>query len=799
MLRNYLKIATRNLRRHPFYAAINLTGLGVGLACCLLIMVFVQHEFGVNRQFEKSDTVYRINRVLHEQGNTVSLVSYAPLAQTLKTEVAGVTNAVRYTGIGADIRVGETPFRVPILIVGPELFELFDFQFIAGDPETALQQPNAVVLTEPEAIKLFGHTDVLGEVLRIATWGGDGEQVFQVTGVIERPAYNSITYIGQNENGILVPFANANDFFEGAAFDTDWRILNTVTYVELSEEMPPKALEALLPSVVERNLPTSFDQGVSLQVESLRDVYLNEGGGAARRLAQLLSLVALLIIGVACFNYINVSTALAVSRAKEVGMRKVLGASRVQLVGQYLGESVLVCGVGMLLGVGLAQLGVAPFNALVERTLAVPYSSPLFWLLIAGGTLLVGVVGGVYPAFYLAAAQPAKSLKTLARSGKTAARIRRGLVVVQFTIAIGLFVAAVVVSRQATFIAEQDVGFDREQVLAVSSLPREWTPSGVQKLDVIKRTVQDIAEVEHVSIAWGPPGPRYTGITWDFVPEGGDAEHPLSVPISHVDPDFLATMGIGLAAGAFFEPSQADPEPVVVLNETAARMFGWEQPVGQYITTNEATYRVLGVVKDYHTEGLERPIGPLALVDVRHVPLYRELLIRLPAEGAETHLAAVRTAWAEVYPSVAFDYYFVDQQWHDQHTWIWRTKTIAELAALLALFVACLGLLGIVSISVGQRRQEIGIRKVVGASLPSVVRLLSIDFLKLVGVAIILATPLAYLAMHRWLAGFANRIDLEAGVFVWGSLFVLAIAGITVLMQSLRAALLNPVDALKDE
>ena len=799
MLKNYLKIALRNLRRHPGYAAINLVGLGVGMACCVLIVQFVKNEYAVNRHFEKGDSIYRVNSIWHEQGDALRFLSFSPLAQALKSEFSGVDNAYRYTGINADLRVDETPFRSALLIADPEIFELFDFNFIAGAPENALRNPDSVVLTEPEAIKLFGRPDVLGETVLVSTWGGGGEKPYRVTGVIEKPPFNSVTYIGRAENRVIVPFANAGDFFSDAEFDSDWGIYNTVTFVELSDAASPNEIETQLPALLDDRLPDALRDKVSLRLEPLRDVYLNDFDGAARRFARLLLLVAALILGVACFNFINVSTALAVARAKEVGMRKVLGASRVQLVGQYLGESVLACGLGMMTAIGLAYVGIEPFNGLVERTLDLTDTSLGFWLVLSGIALAVGVLGGLYPAFYLAAVQPQKSLKTLSRSGKTAMGIRRGLVVIQFVIAIGLFIAAAVINRQAEFIAEQDTGFNQEQVLVVSSLPREWTEEGVQKLDVIKRAVLDIPGIEQASIVWGPPGPRYTGITWDFVPEGGDPDNAPAIPVSQVDADFLKTLDIELAAGAFFDSQQTDSEPVVVLNETAVRQFGWEHPIGEYLTVDEEAFRVLGVVKDYHTEGLERAIGPVALVDVRQSFLYRELLVRLPADRAEEYLESIRTVWADVYPTVVFDYYFLDEQWHELHKWIWRTQTISGIATTLAIFVACLGLLGIVSISVGQRKREIGIRKVVGASLPALVQLLSFDFLRLVGLAFLIAAPLAYLAMNRWLEGFASRIDVGIGVFVLGGLLVLALAGITVCVQSIRAALLNPVEVLRDE
>ncbi len=798
MIKNYLKTAIRNIRRQPVYSGVNILGLGVGLACCLLILIFVQHEFGVNRQFARGEEIYRLNSVWHEEGDAVKFLSFSPMGHEMERTYPAVKESFRYTAIDADVKAGDTPFRAPVIIAGPELFTLFDFAFMQGHSDQALVNPNSVVLTEKEAIRLFGRSDVLGEHLYFSTWGGGGQKPFQVTGVIENPAFNSVTFIGQRENGVFVSFENATDFFAGSDFDGDWGIYNTITFVALDDVAQVEGVEQQLPAMLESNLPDALQGAVTMQLEPLRDVYLNDFGGGARRLTQLLLVLALLILGIACFNYINISTALAVSRAQEVGMRKVLGASRGQLVWQYLGESILVCALGMIVALGLAWTGIEPFSGLVERVLNFNFWAPRFWLMVAMLVAVVGVLGGLYPAVYLSTVQPAKSLKALVNTGKTANGIRRGLVVMQFVIAIGLFICAAVVNQQARHIAMQDVGFNKDQVLVISSLPREWTAEGVQKLEVIKQAVKDVPGVAQASIAWGPPGPRYTGVTWEFA-STVTGDNGIAIPVSQVDGDFLETMGLQLVAGEFFDPDQADADNVVVLNETAAARLGLASPVGQFVDVAGRSFRVVGVVKDYYTRSLEESIGPVALVDVRQNPLYRELLVRFPGRDTEALLTGVREKWAGVYPDVAFDYYFVDQQWNDLHKWIWRTQTIAGLATVLSIFIACLGLFGVVSISVKQRTREIGIRKVIGASLPAVLRLLSFDFLKLVAVAYLIAIPLAWFTMQTWLDGFANRIQMDWTVFVLAGFTMLVVAGLTAGSQALRAAFMNPVEAIKND
>ena len=351
---------------------------------------------------------------------------------------------------------------------------------------------------------------------------------------------------------------------------------------------------------------------------------------------------------------------------------------------------------------------------------------------------------GLYPALYLSSTDPKRSLKSQNHAGRSTSGIRKGLVLAQFAVAICLLVATVTITRQATFIANQDTGFDDDRILAISSLPRQWTADGVQNIAPIKDAIEDLAGVESASLAWGPPGPRYTGLSLQVIPEGANLDSPLTIPASQVDPDFLKTVGLELWEGSFFRDAGADQEYVVVLNQTAAGMLGVENPVGTYLTSGATRYRVLGVVRDYHTQGFEESIGPVALTDVRQQTLYRELLVRLTGVDQAGQLEAITTTWAGIYPEVAFDYYFVDDQWTELHRWVWRTKEIATGAALLAILVACLGLLGIVSITVRQRYREIAVRKVVGASLPSVLGLLTSEFVKLVVLAFLLASPVAY-------------------------------------------------------
>ncbi|MBX2818561.1 MAG: ABC transporter permease [Rhodothermaceae bacterium] len=800
MLRSYFLIAFRHLLKYKTYTSIRLLGIAGGMAFFLLIMLFVGHEYNVNRQFEAGDRLYRVQSIWHEQDNAERLLSFSPLAEALREDFSAVQNAMRYTAISADFIANETPFRSATVIADAQLFEMFDFEFAHGSREASLAQPYSAVLSEKEALRFFGRTDVIGEAIRIAGWDGDDVQDFQITGVFADPDYNSVSFIGRQPQDVILPFENATLFFEGSSFDTDWAIYNTVTYVELKEGREPHEVEEQLPELLAANLPPQFQDRVSLRLESLTSLHFNENEGAVGRLVKMLMLIAVLILAIACFNFVNISMSLATVRSKEVGLRKMLGAGKGQLVGQFFGESVLVSVIGMMLAFIIVYVVLPLFNGLIDRELSIGFDEPWLWATVGGTILLTALFSGGYPAVFLSSIKPIYAIKEVLRSGRMAMQVRRTLVVLQFVVAIGMIVGAVFISRQVSLIANKDVGFEKDQLFVVSSLPRTWTQEGVQQLEVIKREIKSLPGVQEASIAWGPPGPRYTGVSFEFRKEGEDVADALSIPLSHVDYDYESTIGIDLIAGQFFDARGAAPDSVVVLNETAVQALGLgPEPVGQHLFVGSTPFRITGVVSDYNTIGLEHQIGPLALVDVRQFPLYRELLIRVHPDEIASVQQGIREVWPSIYPDVVLETYAVDEQWADLHQWITRTEYITRSAAGFSVFIALIGLLGLVSISIGQRTREIGVRKVLGANLAHLIRLLSKEYVVLILIAFSISVPLSYIAVEYWLENFVDRISLSPLPFALVGIVLLVGVLFMISMQTLRAARANPVDTLRQE
>ena len=795
MFKNYFKTAIRFLFKRKSYALLNILGLSLGLLCSMLILLYVLEEYSVNLQFSNAEQIYRVNTRWADD-NQVRPLSMAPLANVLPETYPDIKNAARYTAIDITLSANNELFRESLVIGSPSLFEVFDFKFLYGEGAASLENPYSVVITETMAERFFGEQDVVGETIAINTWDEEGRKEFTVTGVINDPEYNSITNFNGSDYGIFVSFLNVNDFYADASFD-DWTNYNCLTYLKLTEDSDVAALTAQFSGFLQQYLPDGKQQKVSLELEPLTEIYLNEAGGAARELSKLLLVLAFLILLLAVINYVNFATSRASNRAKEVGIRKVIGAEHRQLMSQYIGESMIITALSMGISLIALLLLTDLFSAFSGRSISLDIYNPLFLGMIIGLVFITGLSAGLYPAIVLSKFKPAQALK-----GKIASRskfsLRKLLVVTQFTIAVALLSSVLIISKQVEFMTDQDPGFHKEQVVVISSLPREWNEEGVKKLDLIKSRIERIPGVESASIGWGPPG-RYTGISADFTPAGAASQSSINMPVSQVDADYLDVLDIHLLEGRFFRKEQDENESVVVINESAARALGWESIQGKQLKMGENTLNVIGLVEDYHVSSFHQSIPPLVLADVRQWPLYRDMSIRLTGEGISSSMERIRETWEEIYPDIVFETYFLDQFWASQYEREEKVKQIAGMGSVLALLIAALGLLGLISVNVIQRSKEIGIRKVLGASVKQIVTLLTWDSIKPVLISLLIAIPLTWFFMNRWLQDFAYRVEIEANVFLLAGALITILAFLTTGWHSVKAAFMNPVDSLRNE
>ena len=788
MLKNYLKIALRNLRKHPGYTFINVAGLAVGIACCLLILLYVQNEFSYDRFHESADRIVRIAVDNVDANGNVSQFARAgaPWGPALAQDFPEVAASVRFRFVGNVLfrRGGEQRYEAAGLYADPSVFEVFTLPFLSGNPETALATPGDLVLTETMAARYFGDDDPLGQTLNI-----EGTDV-TVTGVIEdMPANSHFSF--EYLRPFAVHAAQRPDWMER------WGMYNYHTYLLLRDEAAVAGLQEKLPAFLDRHLdeagPVAVVQPLtSIHLHSHRSREFQANGSTST--VYILSAIALFILLIACINFMNLATARSASRAKEVGLRKVVGAYRRQLIGQFLSEAMLVSFLALLAALALVELCLPGFNALTGKTLTTNYADASGYLLMLAllGVVVGGLAGG-YPAFFLSAFRPASVLKGDLPRGTRAARLRKSLVVIQFTISIVLLIGVGVVYEQLTFIQNKPLGFDKEQVVMIPMRDRQVT----QNYAVMKEAFLQDPNVLNVAASSGALGGGDWGIS--VRPEGTGDDAELSTRMLNIDYDFLATMDMELTAGrAFSEAFPSDADDAFLINETLARQLGWDDPVGRRLEIPDwRSGTIVGVVKDFNFRSLHETIDPMLMFIVEGN--FQLFSARIRPDNVGPTLAHLRETWSRFAPERPFVYSFLDESFARQYEADAQFGKVFGYFALLAVVIACLGLFGLASFTAERRTKEIGVRKVLGASIASIVLLLSKDFTRLVLIALVLAAPLAYLAMTRWLEAFAYRVEISWPIFLMAGLIALLIALLTVSYQAARAALADPVKALRYE
>ena len=800
MFQNYLKIALRNIKKNKGLAFINIAGLAIGMACCILIVIYIQYELSFDKYHEKRDRIYLLKRHGTVGGKELTSQSNNALsAGLMKNDFPEVANTARI-GFMPDpsVQYKEKKFYVDRALFADDSFlEIFTYPMIKGDPKSALKAPFSVVLAEKIADKYFGDENPIGKSLRF-----NNKDIFTVTGVIENVPRNSHllfdvlcsfqTLYSQHPKGH--PFLN--DFISNVFW----------TYVLLQKDADPGILENKFPEFIEKyggKRQKFFGISMEYFLMPLTDIHLHTplSGGrtgiGAILYVYIFALIAVIILIIACINFMNLATARSVKRAQEVGMRKVLGAVKGELVKQFLCESFFYSFLSLFLAFGLVELALPAMSSIAGYELSITFSE-MQWLLpvILGVAIFVGLVAGSYPAFFLAAFQPVSVLKGGVRTEKRNSLLRSVLVVLQFSISVTLIVATFIIVRQLHYMKTKNPGFDKEQVVVLPFRDEELRKS----LSTIKTELKGYSEIINVAVASDIPGqyPQYNSKH----PEGFLRDQSQLMYDLNVDEDFIPTMGMEIIAGRNFSKEfGADHKGSVLINQTAAKEFGWENPIGKKIGGYRGIKTVIGVVQDYHQLPVTQEIKPLYIrIDPDDVyNPYRMLSIRITPGNFGRTIKFIETKWNEIYPNHPFDYFFLDESFDEQFREIERMRKLISYFAGLAIFIACLGLYGLTSFVTEQRTKEIGIRKVLGATTSGIVYMISRELTKMVILANAIAWPIAYFVMRSWLSAFPYRENMTVLTFVFSGLIVLSIGLATVSYQAIKAGLTNPADSLKYE
>ena len=807
MWRNYLIVALRNLRRNKVFSLINILGLAIGLTTCLLIMVYVLDEASYDRQFAGLDRLYRITL---QAGNEGWAAAPAPLSAALKAEVPEVEESTRFLNLSSlsspvvsyqqgreDRHFQETN----AYFVDSTFFRVLSYPFIYGDPATALDRPNTVVISATLAGKLFGHEDPMNRQVKLD--GGAGQTAYTVSGVFQDQGLH--THIPSN----IFMSMNSTDVAWVRQLN-NWGMMNIFhTYIKLRPGADPVAFEKKL-------TPFLYQHGgedlkvlsiaKKLVLQPVKDIYLHStlgdeiGVNGSIRTLYILVSIAVFILIIACINFMNLSTARSEHRAREVGVRKVMGAMQGALIRQFLCESFLLCLLSLVVAIGLTGALLPVFDALTGKDLH-PWQEPRLIGVIVALTLFAGLLSGFYPAFYLSSFKPVAVLKGKLIHHFSAALLRKSLVVFQFTISIGLIIGAIVIGRQMTLFRDQDMGFDKDRQIV---LPLQ-TKQSVANYDALRDQLKNSTYIKSVTSGSTYPGiPNLFSMT--FYAPGKTGKDFVDLQMFNTNKDYLQTLGVSLLAGRMLEPEWKADSDAVVLNTTGVQQFGFTpaNAVGKKISfpwQGVSHYmRVVGIVRDFNFESLQNPIKALGFSTMDFFGnKYSYAIAKIQTADLGAAITHLQGTWNKLNPGTPFSYSFIDQDFARNYEKEQRTSTLVMYFTGIAILIACLGLFGLTAFAAEQRIKEIGIRKVLGASIANVTLLLSRDLIRLVGIAILIATPLAAFVMNKWLNNFTYRIHLSWWMFFMAAAGATLTAIVTVSFQAIKAARANPIRNLRSE
>ncbi|MGD2246525.1 MAG: ABC transporter permease [Candidatus Aminicenantes bacterium] len=786
---SYVKIALRKVKRHKGFSLINIAGLAIGMTACILILIWVQDELSYDRFHKNADQVFRINSVDTSGGQTfIQAGSPAPLGQALMEEVPEVENFVRVqAGWGNwHLHYGEKRFLDEYLAaVGPAFFEIFQFPFIKGDPKTSLEDRYSIVLTEELAKKIFGDEDAFGKIIQL------NNTDMTVTGIIENLPRNSHLHFT-----FAFPAVNMTKWRESKL--DEWTYTQFATYVVLRKGADTTEVNKKMMNIAKQHLPNI--QG-SVYLQPLKDLHLHSTHINTWMLAYpnkgnityvyLFSLTAFCVLLLACINFMNLSTARYAARAKEVGMRKVVGARRSDLIKQFLGESALLTFLALLIAVFLVELSLPTFTRLAGKEMSLIQSGN--WHILIGLfiiALVTSLISGSYPAVFLSAFQPVKVIKNIELLGaRRGGALRKVLVVLQFTFTIALIICTAVIYLQLHYMQNKDLGYDKEHIISFAGYNDYETNFEAAKSELLQNP-------NILAACRGFPPPSGEWGTTDVDWEGKDPSVEVKIgrgPCSH---DYLKVFNLKMAGGRFFSKELADDDQNWVLNETAIKAMGLENPIGKWFSYSGQKGMIIGILKDFHGASLHNPIAPVAMQPSQGFFVF----VKIKPENTAEVLSFLKIKWDKFVGShIPFRYGFIDEDIENWYKTEQRIGKIFRYFTTLTVFIACLGLFGLASFMAERRTKEIGIRKVLGAGVSGIMLLLTKEFAKWVVVANVIAWPAAYFVSKKWLQGFAYRIDLGWEIFVFSAVVALVIAVGTVSYQALKAATANPVKALRYE
>ncbi|HZJ58863.1 MAG TPA: ABC transporter permease [Chitinophagaceae bacterium] len=803
MFKNYLKTSLRYLLRYKTYTAINTLGLAVGITCCILIMLFVRSEFSYDRFNIKADRIYRIWQTEKFQGqefkNTVTPIPMGPAMQSSFPEVEAMCRIYTTNTL---IKVNNNSFNESFTMVDSSLFKIFDFKLIQGDGSNPFPTSNSAIVTPKIAKKYFGNTDPMGKNFEMQL--GDTKQLFTITGIVAAaPEESSIKY------DILISYSNERLIFSERMLHSWFNVFGE-TYVLLRKDVQPASLAKKFQPMLKQQLGDDYgSEQFDMYLQPITTIHLDSSLPSGiqpvsnPKYSYILATIGILILLVACINFITLSVGRSTTRAVEVGVRKALGAERKQLIRQFWGEALLVTFVSVVIGLVVAIALLKPFNQVVNRHL-IFHLDPLFILYFIALIVVIALIAGIYPAIILSGFNPIEVLKGKLRTKDSAGLFRKGLIVGQFVASIVMIICTIVIGKQMNYLQHKDLGYKKDQVIIIPTNKKRAEAYPLAHLYKIELSKYPEVLGTSASIY------SFSETPWVNLGYSDDKKGYHSFQYNEVDASFIETMQIPILQGRSFQTQNpADTNNSIIVNETLLKEYGIKDPIGKRF--GKYSQLIVGVTKDFNYESLHTKIEPLVLslkldtiarqsndISFANSPQPR-ISVRMKAGNVQDNINILKKAWQAVAPNQDFEYHFLDESLGAAYEQEQKSATVVKIASGLSIFIACMGLFGLATLTVTRRTKEIGIRKVLGANATQLVKLLSKDFLLLIVIAALVAFPLAWWAMNKWLSDFAYRTSISWWVFAIAAIVSIVIAFVTISTQAVKAALMNPVQSLRTE
>jgi putative ABC transport system permease protein len=801
MNKQYFKIAWRNLWKHKTFSLINIFGLAAGICFTITVAAYCWQQLSVNSQLKNTGNQYIIQSDWKDKNLGFYLATFGELPREMKRQYPDlVKNYFRFDAFTSNVSENNTVFRDNILAGDSNMIAMYGFKLLQGNPATALKEPFSVVITEKEAVKYFGRKDVLGEMLTIESFSGS-RKAFRITGVMKTPPANSVTFLNRdNDNQIIIP-ENTLSYF-GRNINS-WQNMYVVGYLELQDGVSPKRVELLMKNLIGANADPSLAVQVRPYLVKLTDYHINKDNASIKKMLYTLAFIAIFILAMAVINFINLSVSKASERMREIGVRKVLGGSKGELITQFLSESVLIVLIASTIAIGLYAMLRPFFNEMLNTELpAVGAYSIVQFIYLGIFSVVLGMIAGIYPAFILSSLQSVDSLKGKLGSLKQNVFLRKTLVVMQFSTAAVVLICALLVSAQVNYFFKKDLGYDKDFIIT-AQIPRNWNPEGIRKAEQLRNQFVQLPAVENATVSFEIPDGN-VGNSSIIYKAGQDSSQGIAAQILTVDKHYLDTYKIPLATGRNIDNKDSSAVFEMVLNESACRALRLDpqKAVGQRFTV--AAYgnmpaEVVGVITDFNFGSLQQKIAPQVYADIKTVPIYRFISLKIKPGNIGDAIQALQSKWSSLLPGTPFEYRFMDEMLAKTYQTELQLRRAAYAATFLAITIVLLGVIGLVAQNVSRRTREIGIRKVLGSSIAGIMTLFLKEFITIIVISCLIACPVGYLIMHNWLSDYAYHVSINAVPFTVSIAVLLTVTIMLIIMQTFRAATANPVKSIRTE